>query len=95
MLVKVFRGGRVPSVSRVARIHYEIPEDLHRRVKSAAAMRGLTLKAWVIEALEQALEPKPEPVKQRSGPKKAPEAKTAATIPRKAAGARKKASPAP
>lgn len=95
MLVKACRGGKVPSVSRVARIHYEIPEDLHRRVKSAAAMRGLTLKAWVIEALEQALEPKTEPAKQRPGLKKASGAKPAAASPRKAAGARKKSPPGP
>ncbi len=41
-------------MSTVARIHYEIPDDLHRRAKSAAALRGVTLKDYVIEALEQA-----------------------------------------
>ena len=40
----------------VARIHYEIDDDLHRRVKAAAAMRGLTLKAFIIEALQRAIE---------------------------------------
>jgi predicted HicB family RNase H-like nuclease len=38
----------------VARIHYEIPDDLHRRAKSAAALQGITLKDFVIHALEQA-----------------------------------------
>ena len=38
----------------VARIHYEIPDDLHRRIKAAAAMKGQTLKDFLIEALEQA-----------------------------------------
>ena len=36
------------------RIHYEIPEDLHRRAKAAAAMQGITLRAFVIAALESA-----------------------------------------
>lgn len=38
----------------VARIHYEIPEDLHRRAKAAAAMQGISLKQFVIDALESA-----------------------------------------
>jgi predicted DNA binding CopG/RHH family protein len=39
----------------VARIHYEIPDDLHRRVKAAAAMRGMTLKDYIVEVLNQAV----------------------------------------
>ncbi len=39
----------------VARIHYEIPDDLHRRVKSAAALQGVTLKDFLIRVLEDAL----------------------------------------
>jgi predicted HicB family RNase H-like nuclease len=34
-------------------IHYEIPEELHRRVKVAAAQQGITLKAAIIQSLEQ------------------------------------------
>jgi predicted HicB family RNase H-like nuclease len=46
-------------VSDIARIHYEIPEELHRRVKAAAAMNGQTLKDFIIAALERAVdEPK-------------------------------------
>jgi predicted HicB family RNase H-like nuclease len=41
-------------VTAVARMHYEIPDDLHRRAKSAAALRGVTLKDFLIEALERA-----------------------------------------
>lgn len=37
-------------------IHYEVPDDLHRRAKAAAAMEGQTLKDFVIEALEAAVE---------------------------------------
>ena len=33
------------------RIHYEIDDDLHRRAKAAAALRGQTLKEFVEEAL--------------------------------------------
>lgn len=46
----------------VARIHYEIPDDLHRKAKSAAALKGITLKDFVVAALEQATktaEPRP------------------------------------
>lgn len=39
----------------MARIHYEIPDDLHRRAKSAAALQGLTLKEFVIAALDVAV----------------------------------------
>jgi hypothetical protein len=35
-------------------MHYEIPDDLHRRAKAAAALRGMTLKDFLIEALERA-----------------------------------------
>lgn len=50
----------------VARIHYEIPDDLHMRVKAAAAMRGITLKAYVVAALERALEDEPPAPPRRS-----------------------------
>jgi predicted HicB family RNase H-like nuclease len=35
------------------RIHYEIDDNLHRRAKAAAALRGQTLKEFVEEALQQ------------------------------------------
>ena len=38
------------------RIHYEIDDDLHRRAKAAAALRGQTLKEFVEEALAQLVE---------------------------------------
>ena len=38
-------------MSDLARIHYVIPDDLHRQVKAAAALRGRTLKQFVVEAL--------------------------------------------
>jgi predicted HicB family RNase H-like nuclease len=37
------------------RLHYEIPAELHRRAKAEAALRGMTLKTLVIEALEDAV----------------------------------------
>ena len=40
----------------LARIHYEIPDDLHRRVKAAAAMKGQTLMDFVIAALAAAVD---------------------------------------
>ena len=41
-------------MSTVALINYEIPDDVHRRAKIAAINKGQTLKAFLIEALEQA-----------------------------------------
>jgi uncharacterized protein (DUF1778 family) len=38
----------------VARIHIVIPDDLHRRAKSAAALKGQTLKDFLTEALDTA-----------------------------------------
>jgi predicted HicB family RNase H-like nuclease len=38
------------------RIHYEINDELHRRAKAAAALRGQTLKEFVEEALEELVE---------------------------------------
>ena len=40
-------------MTRVPRLHIELPDNLHRRAKVAAAQRGVTLKAFVIEALER------------------------------------------
>jgi len=40
----------------VARIHIVLPDDLHRQVKSAAALDGVTLKDYVIEALRRSLD---------------------------------------
>ncbi len=39
----------------VARMNYEIPDDLHRKAKSAAALAGMTLKDFVMAALEAAV----------------------------------------
>ncbi len=44
-------------MTTVARIHYEIPDDLHRQAKSAAALEGKSLKQFVIDALEAATRP--------------------------------------
>lgn len=38
----------------VARVHYEIPDDLHRRAKVAAAQQGITLKQFLMDALDRA-----------------------------------------
>ena len=37
------------------RINYEIAADLHRQAKATAALQGVTLHDFVIEALEQAV----------------------------------------
>ncbi len=46
----------VPTVHGVTLIHYDIDDVLHRRVKAAAALEGLTLKAFLERALEEAVE---------------------------------------
>jgi hypothetical protein len=40
----------------IVTLYYDIPEDLHRRLKVEAATRGITLKALVLEALQQVLD---------------------------------------
>jgi len=36
----------------------EFPEDLHRKIKSVAAMRGLTMKQFIIDVMTEAVRPK-------------------------------------
>ena len=38
----------------MALIHYEIPDDVHRRAKAAAALQGVTLRSFICAALELA-----------------------------------------
>jgi len=52
-------------VTSVAVIHYDIPDDLHRKAKSAAALKGQTLKDFLIEALERATKGSPDARKAR------------------------------
>jgi len=40
-------------------IHYEVPDELHRRAKAKAAERGITLKEFVLQALEHEASAKP------------------------------------
>ena len=40
-------------MTRVPRLHIELPAELHKRAKIAAAQRDVTLKAFVIDALER------------------------------------------
>lgn len=39
------------------RINVEMPDELHRRVKSAAALAGLSLRDYLIAILEGRLQP--------------------------------------
>ena len=36
-------------------LHYDIPSELHRRAKIAAATQGVTLKAFLMTALDTAV----------------------------------------
>lgn len=49
----------------VGRIHYEIPDDLHRRAKAVAAMRGITLKDFLIQLLAEATKEEPPASRNR------------------------------
>jgi hypothetical protein len=49
----------------VVRIHYEIPDDIHRRAKAAAALRGQTLKDFVTEAIEAAVDKSEREINRR------------------------------
>jgi len=37
----------------VGRIHYEIPDDVHRDAKAAAGLEGVTLREFLIRALQE------------------------------------------
>lgn len=37
-------------------IKYDLPDDLHRRAKAAAALQGVTLKDFILGAIEAAVE---------------------------------------
>lgn len=39
----------------VAHMNYEVPDELHRRAKAAAALQGVSLKDFLIQALEDAV----------------------------------------
>ena len=41
-------------VDGVAHIQYEIPDDIHRQAKAAAAVAGITLKDYIIAAITAA-----------------------------------------
>ena len=47
-------------------IHYELPDELHRRAKAAAAREGITLKAFIERALELEVERAEQPPKRKS-----------------------------
>ncbi|CAN5531398.1 hypothetical protein BH10ACT1_BH10ACT1_33480 [soil metagenome] len=40
-------------------IHYEVPDELHRRAKAMAAERGITLKEFILQALKHEVDRKP------------------------------------
>jgi len=37
----------------VGRVHYQIPDDVHRDAKAAAGLEGVTLREFLIEALRE------------------------------------------
>jgi predicted HicB family RNase H-like nuclease len=57
-------------VTKVAGLNIRIPDDLHRRAKSAAALKGQSLTDYVIEALEAATPPQDAPAKPAKRPRR-------------------------
>lgn len=51
----------------VTKVYYELPNDLHRRAKVAAAMEGRSLKDYLIAALTAAVD-KTESAQQPAEP---------------------------
>jgi predicted HicB family RNase H-like nuclease len=43
-------------VSDITRVHIELPDGVHKAANLAAVRRDVTLKTWVIEALEEKAE---------------------------------------
>ena len=43
------------TVGEVTRINIELDDELHRRAKAEAALRGVPLKDWVADVIEAAL----------------------------------------
>jgi predicted HicB family RNase H-like nuclease len=41
-------------VSTMAIVHVDVPDEIHRKAKAAAALKGMSLKDFVVEALVQA-----------------------------------------
>lgn len=41
----------------MGQIRYELPDDLHRRLKAQAAIEGVSLRELVIQLLEKGLKP--------------------------------------
>jgi predicted HicB family RNase H-like nuclease len=46
------------------RINYEIPDELHHQAKATAALEGKTLRGFVVEALEEAVQRRQPPGQQ-------------------------------
>jgi hypothetical protein len=54
---------------RTKMIVIALPEDLHTRVKVKAAETKQTLKAFVIDALQQAVRPEPKTGMKKTAPR--------------------------
>ncbi len=37
----------------MARINIELPDELHRKAKAQAALRGVNLKDYIVEAIQE------------------------------------------
>jgi predicted HicB family RNase H-like nuclease len=51
----------------VANVNYKIDDELHRRAKAEAAYHGVTLREYVVQAIQQSVERDEAERKKRSG----------------------------
>ena len=49
-------------------LHLDLPDDLHARVKSAAALKRMSLKDWVTAVLEEAVTNGPRGLRNAARP---------------------------
>jgi hypothetical protein len=52
----IMDGRQSTVTSGMTVLHYDIEEQTHRRAKMRAAARGITLRAWIVEAIEAQIE---------------------------------------
>lgn len=43
-------------MEQTIRVELPLPEEMHRHSKASAALEGVTLRDWIIEAVRQRLE---------------------------------------
>jgi predicted HicB family RNase H-like nuclease len=51
------QGRKIEKVEKMSAINIKnIPDEIHREAKAAAAKAGISMQAWIIEAIREKLE---------------------------------------